>query len=173
MLFRLKANSRILGALRRVSLLIAIAILLPAYGYAAETVPPLTTPSPIMGTYGTTQNVTLTCSDGSGSGCASTFYCLGSGCTPTTPYSGPVSIASTTSLSFYSTDLDGNSEQVRTYAYTINPALAYRFERLWPELPQPWYFSSPTGIAIDAAGNVYVADKSHNRIQKFDANGGF
>lgn len=151
---------------------LAVALLLAPDARAAETVPPLTTPSPIMGTYGLPQSVTLTCSDGSGSGCAATFYCLGSGCTPTTPYSGPVSIA-TTSLSFYSTDLDGNSEQVRTYAYTVDPALVYHFERLWPELPQPWYFNQPAGIARDAAGNVYVADKSHNRIQKFDASGAF
>ncbi len=34
----------------------------------------------------------------------------------------------------------------------------YRFQRMWPTLHQPWYFSSPYGIAVDGNGNVYVAD---------------
>ncbi len=33
--------------------------------------------------------------------------------------------------------------------------------------------NGPTGVATDAAGNVYVADNSHNRIQKFNAMGVF
>ena len=32
-------------------------------------------------------------------------------------------------------------------------------------------FRSPTGLAIDAAGNVYVGDRDNFRIQKFDLNG--
>lgn len=141
--------------------------------FAANATPIQTTPSPIMGTYATTQNVTLTCSNISGSGCATTYYCLGDGCTPTTVYSGPISIASSTSLRFYSRDTSGNNEQVRTYAYTIDPTLAYSFERLQPQLTQPWYFNSPKGVAVDASGNVYVVDTENNRVQKFDANGGF
>lgn len=34
-------------------------------------------------------------------------------------------------------------------------------------------FESPTGVAIDATGHVYVADLSNHRIQKFDAAGAF
>ena len=34
-------------------------------------------------------------------------------------------------------------------------------------------FSSPSGIATDTSGNVYVADKGNNRIQKFTSNGTF
>ncbi len=34
-------------------------------------------------------------------------------------------------------------------------------------------FSTPRGITVDDAGNVYVAEGNGNRIQKFDANGNF
>ena len=33
--------------------------------------------------------------------------------------------------------------------------------------------NEPRGIAVDAQGNVYVADTSNHRIQKFDSNGNF
>lgn len=32
----------------------------------------------------------------------------------------------------------------------------YVFERMWPTLQQPWYFSYPTGVAIDSKDNVYI-----------------
>src|SRR5689334_6956316 len=35
----------------------------------------------------------------------------------------------------------------------------------------PGYFSSPGGVATDAAGNVYVADSGNSRVQKFTSNG--
>jgi len=34
-------------------------------------------------------------------------------------------------------------------------------------------FKRPEGIAVDSAGNVYVADTQNDRIQKFDSNGNF
>jgi len=34
-------------------------------------------------------------------------------------------------------------------------------------------FQSPQGIAIDSSGNIYVADKNNNRIQKFNSSGVF
>ncbi|MGA1869867.1 MAG: BACON domain-containing protein [bacterium] len=60
----------------------------------------------------------------------------------------------------------------------ILPALAsseeiYKFERMWPTLHQPWYFSEPGGIVIDKRGFVYVADTGFHRIQKFTRDGQF
>ena len=49
----------------------------------------------------------------------------------------------------------------------------YTFVTMWPELPQPWYFSFPYGIAVDSSGYVYVADSWNGRIQKFDSDGNF
>lgn len=34
-------------------------------------------------------------------------------------------------------------------------------------------FSTPRGIAVDSAGNVYVAEANGNRVQKFDSGGNF
>jgi hypothetical protein len=61
---------------------------------------------------------------------------------------------------------------------TIFPANAlaveeYVFERMWPVLEQPWYFFHPRSMAIDSAGNVYVADTENHRIQKFSSSGAF
>jgi len=49
----------------------------------------------------------------------------------------------------------------------------YRFERMWPTLPQPWYFDLPNGIAVDKEGNVFVTDRANQRIQKFTSDGQF
>jgi len=51
--------------------------------------------------------------------------------------------------------------------------IVYQFERLWPALLQPWYFSFPEAVAIDANNNVYIADTGNNRIQKFTLDGFF
>jgi len=86
-----------------------------------DTTAPTTTASPAGGTYSSAQSVTLTCNDGSGSGCKTTYYCLGSGCNPNTIYSGSINISSSIVLRFYSTDNADNSESVKTETYTIIP----------------------------------------------------
>ncbi len=48
-------------------------------------------------------------------------------------------------------------------------AETYQFLQKWPATQ--WYFNSPHGVAVDTAGNVYVADTSSDRIQKFDSGG--
>jgi DNA-binding beta-propeller fold protein YncE len=42
-----------------------------------------------------------------------------------------------------------------------------------PEPAAPGTFQEPWGLAVDAAGNVYVADTWNHRIQKFDSQGSF
>jgi tripartite motif-containing protein 71 len=38
---------------------------------------------------------------------------------------------------------------------------------------EPGQFDSPSGVAVDAAGNFYVADTANNRVQKFNQYGQF
>jgi len=90
----------------------------------SDTIAPVTTTSLVGGTYSSTQIITLSCNDGAGSGCAATYYCLGTGCTPTTPYSGAIPINNSTDLRFYSTDVAGNSEAVKTATYNVVPSYA-------------------------------------------------
>jgi len=85
-----------------------------------DTTPPTTTASPSGGTYSSAQNVTLSCNDVGGSGCQTTRYCLGSGCTPSTTYSGAINLSSSNTLRFYSTDNASNNETVKSEIYTIN-----------------------------------------------------
>jgi len=58
------------------------------------------------------------------------------------------------------------------------PAMAmavesYKFERMFPVLQQPWYFISPSGLATDSKGFVYIVDMNGNNIQKFTSDGFF
>lgn len=60
-----------------------------------------------------------------------------------------------------------------TIAWTAAWAQApqYEFERMWPTLPQPWYFKRPAGVAADAAGNFYVGDTFNFRVHKYTVDG--
>jgi len=84
-----------------------------------DTAAPATTASPAGGAYNAAQSVTLSCSDGTGSGCATRKYCLGAGCTPSTVYTTAISISGSTDLRFYSIDNAGNSETIKTASYLI------------------------------------------------------
>jgi hypothetical protein len=90
--------------------------------YVIDTVAPTTTATPAAGTYGAAQTVTLACADGSGTGCSATHYTT-DGSEPTTSspsYSAPLSLTANTTLKFFSVDMVGNAEAVRTETYVID-----------------------------------------------------
>ena len=89
--------------------------------YVIDGTAPTTTATPAGGTYATATRVTLTCSDGSGTGCKATYYTT-DGSEPTTGsavYSGPIDIRQTTALKFFSVDDAGNAESVKMVQYDV------------------------------------------------------
>jgi sugar lactone lactonase YvrE len=62
---------------------------------------------------------------------------------------------------------------VMIIAASNGQAQTYVFERLWPQLPQPWYLASPQGITTGNQGNIYVADTGFDCIRVFDSSGIF
>jgi DNA-binding beta-propeller fold protein YncE len=47
------------------------------------------------------------------------------------------------------------------------------FEQMWPQQTHSWFFSAPYDLAMDASGNIYVANAGNDRIQKFSPSGDF
>jgi len=92
------------------------------FGKTLDATPPVTLATPAAGAYPSPRGVMLSCNDGSGSACASTYYCLGSGCAPTIRYSGEtIAITSSTDLRYFSIDQSGNVEFEKTASYLIQP----------------------------------------------------
>jgi hypothetical protein len=91
-----------------------------SFSWLIDTTAPTTTATPSGGTYGTTQTVTLTCSDSGGSGCNKIYYTT-DGSVPTSSsstYSSAITISSTMTLKYFATDLAGNNETVKSQTYT-------------------------------------------------------
>ncbi|MFH6603793.1 peptidyl-alpha-hydroxyglycine alpha-amidating lyase family protein [Maribacter algicola] len=79
----------------------------------------------------------------------------------------PTDIAVADDGSFYVSDGYGNSRVVK-----FSKDGTYLFE--WGTFGDGHSeFKTPHGIDLDKHGNVYVADRENNRIQKFDAQGNF
>ncbi|MCK7503093.1 MAG: chitobiase/beta-hexosaminidase C-terminal domain-containing protein [Desulfobacterales bacterium] len=79
-----------------------------------DTKAPTTTAAPAGGTSTSPVTVTLTANEP-----ATTYFCTGSGCNPTTVYSTALTFSATTTLRFYSKDAAGNTETVKEQVYTI------------------------------------------------------
>ncbi len=116
--------------------------------YTFDRTAPTTGASPAGGSYDAVQNVTLSCDDGSGSGCANTHYTVnGSQPTPASPvYSGPIRVGQTTTLKFFSVDQVGNAEPVKTQVYTLSI-----------DSSAPQVSASPAGGAYATARSVTLS----------------
>ena len=81
---------------------------------AGDTTPPVTTATPAGGSFSGAVTVALSSNEP-----ATTYYCLGSSCSPTTVYSASLRFTTTTTMRYYSRDSAGNSESVRSQTYTM------------------------------------------------------
>ncbi|WP_164010677.1 chitobiase/beta-hexosaminidase C-terminal domain-containing protein [Pyxidicoccus trucidator] len=93
------------------------------YTFVTDTTAPVTTIAPPPGTYTSSRNVTLTCTDNEGgSGCDGTFYTL-DGSEPTTDstrYTGAFTLSASTTVRFFSVDAAGNAETAQVAVYTLD-----------------------------------------------------
>jgi FtsP/CotA-like multicopper oxidase with cupredoxin domain len=81
------------------------------------TIAPVTTASPVAGTYGSPITVRLLATS------PSNIYYTTDGSNPSifsTKYIGPITVNVTTTVKFFAVDLAGNTEQTKTAVYTIN-----------------------------------------------------
>jgi len=91
--------------------------------YKVETQAPTTTADPTTRVFTSPElEVTLTCSDGAGVGCAATYYTVDS-TDPTVfspQYTGPITLTDNTMLKFFSVDNYGNVESWKVAEYVSN-----------------------------------------------------
>jgi DNA-binding beta-propeller fold protein YncE len=82
----------------------------------------------------------------------------------------PIAIAIDKDGNLYITTGDPDSDYYRVKKFTNDGKFILSFGRKGKD---PGEFESPSGIAIDGEGNVYVADTGNHRIQKFTKDGKF
>lgn len=109
---------KLMAALTTLVMVLAFAVPMALAGKpgGGDTTAPVTTASPLGGTYSGSVTVTLTVNE------AATTYYTTNGSTPTTAsavYSAPLAFSATTTLKYFSRDTAGNSETVKTQAYTL------------------------------------------------------
>lgn len=107
-----------------------------------DTTPPASSASPAGGLLNPT-TVTLSCNDGSGSGCGNIYYTTDS-TPPTTAssiYSSPLPVTTNTTIKYFATDVNGNSGGVGSQTYTIDQDL-------------------PTGTVVINGGAAYTNSAS-------------
>jgi virginiamycin B lyase len=132
----------------------------------ADTTPPTTTASPAGGTYSSAQSVTLSCNDGTGSGCDKIYYTT-DGSDPTmlsSVYTTPIKISDATILKFFAQDRAGNSETPNSSniyiitsggtgnAITISSPLKWIETSLNEPLNNNGYMSG----AVDLNGKIHI-----------------
>jgi N-acetylneuraminic acid mutarotase len=141
---------------------------------------PVATPtfSPAGGVYHTAQTVTI--SDATS---GSAIYYTTNNTTPTnssTNYSTPITVATTETMQAIAEEACWTNSAVKPAAYLIIPlghiasqagngVLGYSGDG-GPAASAE--FSSPTGVAVDSSGNLYIVDADNNRIRKVTASTG-
>ncbi|WP_163998276.1 chitobiase/beta-hexosaminidase C-terminal domain-containing protein [Pyxidicoccus caerfyrddinensis] len=90
--------------------------------YTLDLVGPVSTATPKGGTFRAAVSVSLACDDGTGSGCAATYFTT-TGAAPThasARFTGPIAITGNTTLRFFSVDAAGNDGPEVTETYVID-----------------------------------------------------
>jgi sugar lactone lactonase YvrE len=59
----------------------------------------------------------------------------------------------------------------RVAALKSGPALPYKVDANWPQLPKGFNFGEATGVDLDQQGNVWVLNRGHWPVMQFDRSG--
>ena len=91
-----------------------------------------------------------------------------------TVYADPIRLTATTTVKAIAYKSGLSNSAVASATFTVNVATTYNFVRKWGSFGTgDGEFQWPQGVAVDSAGNVYVADLDNDRIQKFTSTGSF
>lgn len=119
--------------------------------------PPKTYVTPKQGVYASDQYVVLTCNDGEGSGCETTFYTI-DGSEPdihSNSYVAPLTVSSNVTVKAFSVDVAGNVEPVQTLSYIIDKQAS-----VTRATPAPGSYTSDQSITLtcdDVSGSGCVS----------------
>ena len=111
---------------------------------APDTVPPTVNASPAGGTYASAQSITLTASEPADIHVTTD----GSDPTPLSPlYTGPIDVASSTTVKFIAVDGSGNASTIKSETYTIEgPSTTVTFAAVSPTLGSREPTPAPTSV---------------------------
>lgn len=112
----------------------------------------ITTASPAGGTYAITQNVTLTPNKS-----AVITYNRSDDMAGFRPYTAPIMISGTTTLTFTSTDVDGNPEVINTATYIIDTAAPVTTAAINATPVNGIYYSALTALTVSLTSNEPTA----------------
>jgi len=120
-----------------------------SYSYLIDTDVPESLVQPISGTYGSTQLIELSCQD-----CSAIYYSLGDEIPNlnSLQYSSPIEVSLNQTIRYFSIDLAGNREVVRTASYVIDTETPISSID-----PQPGLYYAPQTVSLtcDSCNTIY------------------